>query len=545
MSAPTPDRNQTLEGGQILVLAALIFVILIGIAGLAIDISGAYLADRWQRSVADAASLAGAQDLQRPGTRAVPRAIEYQHGREHALKILIDELKSTGNPVALAATLACHTTGCPLPGTPYVVTVKTCDSETSCPVPPSCVDCSQDLAVQVTIRQPSFGLTFARIFGQTSWSVRTASVAGIVHARRYGIVTLRPPDPRTNGTDANYDDLFVTGGSKVIVGQSDVGVNTNLSYSGTNSLLQIDSGFNLYYHDTYKAWSGAPTGVTNGSLITDPGYSIPTAPTGTPTYANEASAQDTTGCAAQQALVPDTYRDLKNNRKVNDPTLITAKCFKPGIYSGFTLTNNTDNVAFLLEPGVYYFDHGLSIGSTLIGGYVPNQPGAALIFKESNNPNANPGQMTTSGATSLVALNFGDKYLNSSGSWALPASGPSGAVGLPDPNGGPAVPMSLLVRPDPNCLVIEPEPSACDDAHNNTLKLTGGGNIFLAGIQYAPADNAQFKGNTGQTSEVGQLITWTLKFDSSVFNINAWLADTNGVLRIDPACSPTVTTCNP
>jgi len=91
--------------------------------------------------------------------------------------------------------------------------------------------------------------------------------------------------------------------------------------------------------------------------------------------------------------------------------------------------------------------------------------------------------MTTSGATSFVALNFGDKYLNSGGSWAQPASGPSGPVGLPDPNGGPAVPMSLLVRPDPNCIVTEPEPSACDDSHNNTLKLTGGGNIVLAGIQ--------------------------------------------------------------
>ena len=105
-------------------------------------------------------------------------------------------------------------------------------------------------------------------------------------------------------------------------------------------------------------------------------------------------------------------------------------------------------------------------------------------------------------------------------------------------------PISILVRPDTNCQVVEPEPSACDDNHNNTLKLTGGGNIFLAGVQYAPSDNAQFKGNTGQTSEVGQLITWTLKFDSSVFNIHAWVVDLNGVLRIDPACSPTVTVCS-
>jgi hypothetical protein len=184
------------------------------------------------------------------------------------------------------------------------------------------------------------------------------------------------------------------------------------------------------------------------------------------------------------------------------------------------------------------------MGSTLIGGYQANQPGVALVFRESNNPNANPGQMTTSSATSLVAMNFGDKYLNPGGSWASAAAGPSGPVGITDPNSGAVIPISILVRPDPACLVIEPEPSGCDDSHNNTLKLTGGGNIFLAGIQYAPSDNAQFKGNTGQTSEVGQLITWTLKFDSSVFNINAYTAEINGVLRIDPACSPTVGLCN-
>jgi hypothetical protein len=105
--------------------------------------------------------------------------------------------------------------------------------------------------------------------------------------------------------------------------------------------------------------------------------------------------------------------------------------------------------------------------------------------------------------------------------------------------------MSLIVRPEATCAVVEPEPNACEDTKNGTLKLTGGGNIYLAGIQYAPSDNAEFKGNTGQTSEVGQLITWTLKFDSSVFSITALQSDAVGVLRLDPACSPTVTTCNP
>jgi hypothetical protein len=529
----SPHRT---DRGQIIVLTALMLVVLVAIAGLAIDISAAYLADRWQRSVADAAALAGAQDLQIPGSRQPPGATQQQQARVDSMTILVHELGSTGNATTLAAQPTCQSAaGCPLPATPYVVTVRTPS--------PSCVDCidAPEQAMQVAVRQPSFGLTFAHIFGQSSWSVNTTSVAAIVHGRAYGIVTLRPPDPRSNGTDANEDNLFITGGSRVIVGQSDVGVNTNMDYSGTNSILQIDPGFNLFYHDTYKAWTGTPTGVSNGSLIADPGYTIPSAPSGTPTYADYSAAEDTSGCAAQKAVVPSTYHELKNNLPINGPG-VTVRCFKPGIYT-FTLTNNTDGTAFLLEPGVYYFNAGLSIGASLVGGYVPNQPGVALVFLEAQNQSGIPGQFTTSNATSLVALNFGDKYLNSGGSWAQPAAGPSGPVGLPDPNGGPSIPMSLLVQPDSTCQVVEPEPSGCIDNHNNTLKLTGGGNIFLAGVQYAPSDNAQFKGNTGQTSEVGQLITWTLKFDSSVFNINAWVVDTNGVLRIDPACSPTVNVC--
>lgn len=526
------------QRAQVLVLGALLMVILIGITGLAIDVSAAYMADRWQRSVADAASLAGGQDLQIPGSQLPPPPAQYQRAREHAMQVLVSELRSTGNSTALAATAAClAAVGCPLPGTPYVVSVRTNPS-------PSGIDCVKAITcIQVSIRQPSFGLTFGRIFGQTSWKVSSTSVAGIVRARQYGVVTLRPTDPRTNGTDANEKDLFITGGSQVIVKNADVGVNTNMIYSGLNSALVLDAGFNLYYHDTYKGWVGNPTGVSNSSLILDPNYPIPTALAGTPVYTTEAQAMDTIAgsCAAQQASVPSTYKELKTNYNVNDATHVTAKCFKPGIYH-FVLSNNTARVAYLLEPGVYYFDYGLDIGSTVIGGYVANQPGVALVFLEAHNQNGSPpGQMTTSANTSLVALNFGSAYLNSAGQRATPADGPQGQVKTP---GTPGVLMSILVHPDPTCQVVDPEPPGCIDSQNNTLKLTGGGNIFLAGIQYAPSDNAEFKGNTGQTAEVGQLITWTLKFDSSVFNITGVLAQTNGVLRLDPACSPTET-CTP
>ncbi|HSM15904.1 MAG TPA: pilus assembly protein TadG-related protein, partial [Gemmatimonadales bacterium] len=72
-----PSSTQDSEQGQILVLAALLMVLMIAFTGLAIDVSAAYVADRWQRAVADEAALAGGQDLQIPGSRALPGPNEY------------------------------------------------------------------------------------------------------------------------------------------------------------------------------------------------------------------------------------------------------------------------------------------------------------------------------------------------------------------------------------------------------------------------------------------------------------------------------------
>ena len=182
---PMPASRMTPPRGQVLVLAALLMVLLIGVTGLAIDISAAYMADRWQRAVADAASLAGGQDLQIPGSKALPGASQYQAARTHAMDILVSELRATSTPSVAVGSPCLTAAGCPLPGTPYEVALRTNPS-------PSCVDCDPFRAIQVTIRQPAFGLTFARIFGQDSWVVSTTSVAGIVQSRQYGVVTLRP-----------------------------------------------------------------------------------------------------------------------------------------------------------------------------------------------------------------------------------------------------------------------------------------------------------------------------------------------------------------
>lgn len=560
MTTPQPATRSQKERGQILVLAALLMVILIGVTGLAIDISAAYMADRWQRAVADAASLAGGQDLQIPGSRGLPGAPEYQAARAHSMDILVSELGATATPSTLVGSPCLTSAGCALPGTPYEVAIRTPS--------PSFVDCVPARCIQVTIRQPSFGLTFARIFGQTNWIVSSTSVAGIVQSPQYGIVTLRPPDPR--GGTLNEKDLFINS-SKVVVGTADVGTNTNVVCSGfaAGAELRLDTarGYAVYHFDPYEAWtSGAgrcqnpPSGVYISSPISIPPYQIPTRTSAIPIYGSEAAAKDpnTASCAAQQLLVPPDYKELKGNpnRQINDPTKVTVTCFRPGVYQ-FELiakdpANGLPNVV-LLEPGVYFFDHGLTVESSLIGGFVPDQPGVALVFKEANNTTPQgPGQFATTRSTSLVALNVGDAYCpGPAGSlcptgrtWATAAQGPQGPVETPAPN---SVLLTVMVVQDQNCTVGAFEPPTCDDNKNQTLKLTGGGNIFLAGVQFAPSDNAQLTGNSGQRADIGAFWAWTIKFsgNGTEFNLSGSDAATAGVLRLDPACSPTVTICKP
>src|SRR4029079_5420300 len=70
-AAPMIHANVQAERGQALPLLALFVLVLIGFAALAIDVSGALSARRFYRRVADGAALAGAQDLQQTGSRAV------------------------------------------------------------------------------------------------------------------------------------------------------------------------------------------------------------------------------------------------------------------------------------------------------------------------------------------------------------------------------------------------------------------------------------------------------------------------------------------
>ena len=556
-STPMQPKRQARERGQVLVLAALLMVLLIGITGLAIDISAAYMADRWQRAVADAAALAGGQDLQIPGSKALPGAAQYQNARTHAMDILVSELGATSTPSVTAGSPCLTPAGCSLPGTPYEVALRTNPS-------PSCVDCDPFRAIQVTIRQPAFGLTFARIFGQNSWIVSTTSVAGIVQSRQYGLVALRPPRPRANGSDQNEQDIKVTGGSRVQIDNADIGTNTNLVISGVNSAVLLQNPappgpytYFVWHYDTYQAWGAPPPGSQITSPIEDPAYPIPKrtdVAAGCPTTATTictytlanltdamlGGAPGSAACQTEMAKVPAQYKVLGTSIKNMAPAKVT--CYKPGIYTR-ELKNSKNNEAVLLTPGVYFLDNGLDVSSVLVGGYVGNSAGVAIVLP--NCPGNNCPAFTGNNSA-LVALNFGSAFQNSGGQRATAAAWHGGFVVT---GGVPSTLMSLLVEPDQNCLVAPfptLEPSNSCSTRQPQLKLPGGGALAVAGVQYAPTDNTQVTGNSPQTGVLGQIISWTIVFSgSSTLSLEAVIGETSGILRLDPACSPTVNVCNP
>jgi hypothetical protein len=586
------DVKRRRQRGQVLPLFALFLVVLFAFAALAIDVSSALSARRFYRSVADGAALAGAQDLQLPGSRAVGPAQRIR-GRQHAMDDLVSELGIVG---ALPAQCDTSTDAdvpdtCVLPGTNFHVSIKAGTAAIACQ------SCDPLRSVQVGLRNANFPLTFARVLGQSTWNVGITSVAGMAYAKSYAVVTLRPP--KANGNTFVVNDIDLNGnGTTVNVRNGDVGSNANMTYSGTGTVLNIDSGYGMFYFDPYFA----PKWYTNppyppaqivqqiGTLIQDPGYNYPamrgvngraTCSSGpadcAPTFDDARTSQYATipgveradevgsACEAQLAKVdPTRYTWITSYSRDN------IFCFSPGIYLSGTgsknanITIGTGQVG-LLEPGAYYLRSGMTVtgnGSRLIGGYDPGQPGVALMFDEAPGTVNCPGCNLNGNSADTIALNAGTKFPSGTpGSAATAAidwnnqlvrtSGPSSPT--------PQILMSILVKKDTDSASVSGgsgcvipisvpfiEPSDCNDSNNKTVKIGGGGQLDVEGVQYMPTDNATITGSSDGRGTIGQIIAWTVTYNGgTTINQQGVGAQGPGTLRLDGACTAPGTPCNP
>ena len=70
-------KNISNEKGQVVIIAALLIVSLLGMTALVVDVGSIYEERRQTQTVADAAALAGAQDLPENPGQAIQNAIIY------------------------------------------------------------------------------------------------------------------------------------------------------------------------------------------------------------------------------------------------------------------------------------------------------------------------------------------------------------------------------------------------------------------------------------------------------------------------------------
>ena len=575
------------ERGQILPLFALFLVVLLGFAALAIDVSGAYSARRFYRSAADGASLAGAQDLQQTGSRAVAAADRIR-ARQHAMQHVMTELGITGTlPVACAtATDVDVTDACILPNTNYHVSIRA-GAYAGQLAPIACSECDPARSVQVGLRNANYGLTFARVFGQSSWNVGVTSVAGLVWSKSYAVVTLRPPAKL--GSTYDVKDIKLDGGTHVTVSKGDVATNADMVFTGSGTSLTLDPGFGMYYADWTggQGWPSPPTGTKIFTYVQDPNYVYPVfsgtlgfancgtgvgdpmncAPTFTDARESACGAPSALAVCTTPALDPSacgaevTYLQTSHYTFMATQDTTKVYCYRPGIYdpqsSSKQLVAGTGDVIILM-PGAYYFkspNGGLDVSGRIVGGYRPGSEGVALMFDECSNSHC----VFTGNNALTIALNAGEKYPPGTGGtsataahdWsdrAIETSGPQSPT--------PAILITLMVKKDTNapggaqgCVVPAypgREPDDCDATKNKTLNLAGGGSLDIEGVQYAPTDNVEIHGGSSGTGQVGQIWAWTL-FYSGGTQINQEGAGSlgPGTLRLDSACTAPGTPCNP
>lgn len=544
----TPERTR----GQVLVLFALMLVVLLGMAAVAVDVAGVYSELRFERAVADAASLAGASDMYRDGSSAVG-APEYRNGRTHAMQNLVDELVSTyvpGDPLPVCAgTIAPYDNdivNCPLTGSPYYVSIYA--------PAPSCAAgaCDPIRSVQVTVRKPTHGLAFARLFGQATWNLPVTSVAERNRGTNYSFVTLRPPKPSrandplcTPNCDANDEDILLDGNNTRLTVLGDMGTNTNMKLAAGATVVLSDPGSFVDRYDAYKLWSGPPPDRQIPAPVPDPNYPIPVRPTDpVMIFTDPAGAHlDATSCATEVSTIPGSYNVDSAGIAIGE-----VVCLKPGLYeyapSGPAYAQVT---TYVLSPGVYFLDRGFQPGNNVgvIGGYEPGQPGVALVFRDGG-ACPFPGGCDFAGNTlDVFALNAGDAFPNgSSGTPATAAQNWDGTLVLT--NGRVPLPMTLIVEKDGACVVAAVDVCGNNANANKQLALPGGGSLHLFGVQYAASDNVAISGGSAGNGFLGQVWAWTVQYTGGS-NINLIGASNPepGVLRIATPCSPGVACTNP
>jgi hypothetical protein len=325
-----------------------------------------------------------------------------------------------------------------------------------------------------------------------------------------------------------------------------------MEYGGTNSLMALDAGYSMYFFDPYNGpeWTppspANPVGKRIGEMIADPGYVIPGPPAGAGGQDTLETAGSTCRVAADYLVATANYTTYVPKDAGGLPEMSKIECWRPGDYTTTLSVGNGDLA--ILYPGLYYLRGGLDSQGSVIGGFKPGEPGVALVFMHEAGTRTRFNTQTSGGGgavTTAVALNAGSKFKDPAGVEATAALDGSGN---PITTGGtPPIKMTVMVTRDPTCLVTDPYPTACVDtgSTNHVVNMTGSSDLYLAGVQFMPSDNATIN-SSGATGYVGQIWAWTIHYSGgTTLNQEGSSQEGPGKIRIDTACSPGATgTCD-
>jgi hypothetical protein len=353
------------QSGQALIGTAVAMVVLAGFAGLAIDMGTLRYQKRLQQTAADAAAIAGAQDLS--------FGSGVQTGAVNAASLNGFSDPGADPITACSAAGAAVGTVCVQVNNPPNATTDTAHGGNA-----------NYVEVFVSVVQPTY---FMKIFGVNSQVITARAVATNVSGGTNStcLYTLGPPISAITGIDA-------TGNAKIIAPNCGIADNGNLDTTGNSYTIQGRSisvsgsciGSHCGSPDVQCMDAPAPTYVCP-SLSGAPGTQdpmkkvnpplVPPSPPAASASCPDAACNYVSGSGSTATIQPGTYNSITIGRNSN----ITLA---PGIYyingdastgglnfnGGGTLTGGALNA----DGVMFYFTNGSSINKAVGGGNNPD-----------------------------------------------------------------------------------------------------------------------------------------------------------------------------
>jgi len=525
------------QRGQVLIIAALAFAILLGVAALAVDFGSHLVVRRYVQNAADGAALAGAAELGNPDEslvdaqgKAASQAADYLDdnlnlGMSSAQLAALAGVLNSPNGYCFPNPADCSTARfqmwiyAPAPSTSATATTGLPSGERKVYLNPQKYPL-RPRSMFVRVDQPG-GVFFSRIFGSTEPAIGAQAVAS-PSGTRCAVAALKPrlgsPDNKL-GIELNA--------AQVYVGRGDVCSNYSINWAGGGAqvIFTAPTTDQVVYLAEPAAQQGSPS-VVGGTvdvladMVEDPKYSYPL-PGVSPAVVDRPPAAAFPSCVSAANVAAGKVECNASGWATVPPdfTLYPGKYQLIDIPNGknVTLSSTCHPDDTTCRAGVYWFaidacTGGNKGGLWLKGTSAPSSitgQGVLLVF--------DPYETNPCSVTFEVSSNSASLHLNDSSDMRTTAN-PGGAIPFvwynPSDTDPLADPVTVWVRPNYVTSGTTYDLTSNPGSGSNVISFSSNPLISENGLIYAPEDNTVISGN-GSASGVGQVLTWTITYSGS------------------------------